>query len=107
MVPKALLGFLLFGVALAVNFPTAAQCTTLCDQYLLNCSSTYDIYTDQTACEMECSRFPITTTCAGKSDGCIEAATENSYTADFTTSWLPPPIPNLPTTSFTAPTPLL
>jgi hypothetical protein len=79
MVPKALLGFLLFGVALAVNFPTAAQCTTLCDQYLLNCSSTYDIYTDQTACEMECSRFPITTTCAGKSDGCIEAATENSY----------------------------
>jgi hypothetical protein len=80
MVPKVLLGFLLFGAALAVTFPTATQCTNLCTMYQSNCTDTYDIYTDQTACELECSRFPITSTCdAPLAPGCQEAATENSY----------------------------
>jgi len=48
---------------------------------MMNCSVTYDIYQTQAACEAECSRFPLTTTCSGimAADGCIEAAAENSY----------------------------
>jgi hypothetical protein len=82
MVPKALLGFLLFGAVLAaVNFPSDTQCTDFCMGYMMNCSATYNIYQDQTACEMECSRWPITTTCAtaGKGAGCDDASNENSY----------------------------
>jgi len=84
MVPKALLCFLLFGAAMAaVMWPTTTQCNTLCTQYMTNCSSTYDIYTDLATCELECSRFPLTTTCSGQTppaaDGCTEADGENSY----------------------------
>jgi len=69
--------FALFALFSVVSAQTPAECTTFCTDYNTTCmglATGNDIYTDMTACQDECMRYPADANCPDGSDATACAA---------------------------------
>jgi hypothetical protein len=71
---------LCFALTAQATPPTSAECTSLCVAWMGNCSTTFPVYLDQTACETECMKYIIdNVNCPTGNEGAALCGTGNSY----------------------------
>jgi hypothetical protein len=73
--------FALFALFSVVSAQTATQCTQFCSDYNTTCmglATANDVYTDMTACQDECMKYPMDANCPDGSDA-TACASGNSW----------------------------